>query len=114
MTRILIIVAGGATGAVLRYAVGGLLQRIGNGSFPIGTLGVNLAGCLLIGLCAGLFAGPYLIREEYRLFVMVGVLGAFTTFSTFGFETFSLFNEREYGMARLNVAQSNILGLTAA
>ena len=113
MTRLLIIAAGGATGAVLRYTVGGLLQRLGSGSFPVGTMGVNLIGCLLIGFCAGLFASPYLIREEYKLFVMVGVLGAFTTFSTFGLETFSLINGREYAFAALNVVLSNVLGLAA-
>ena len=113
MLRILLIAAGGAVGAVLRYGVTGVVQRAAGGSFPLGTLVANVSGCLCIGLLAGLFAGPYLVREEYRSFVLIGVLGAFTTFSTFGLETFNLVNEREYALAALNVLLSNVLGLAA-
>lgn len=113
MFRLLLIAAGGAVGAVLRYGVGGVVHRAGGGSFPVGTLTVNLIGCIVIGLLGGLFAGPHVIREEYRLFVMVGLLGAFTTFSTYGLETFGLINERQYALAALNVTLSNVIGLAA-
>jgi CrcB protein len=59
-------------------------------NFPFGTLSVNLLGCLAIGFLAAIFVGPVPLREEYRLGLVVGLLGGFTTFSAFGFETFLL------------------------
>jgi len=113
LLRIALIASGGAVGALLRYGVGGLVQRLGSGAFPIGTLAVNLTGCFLIGVLAATFAGPYMIRAEVRTFLMVGLLGAFTTFSTYGLETFGLINERQLSLAVLNVGLSNIVGLAA-
>jgi len=60
-----------------------------------------------------LFAGPFLLREEYRVMALVGVLGGFTTFSTFGWETLSLVNDGQYGRALLNVVATNALALVA-
>ena len=114
MLKLVMIAAGGGVGAVLRYAVAGWGQRLGDGVFPVGTLVVNVIGCLLIGVLGAAFAGPHLIREEYRLALMVGVLGSFTTFSTFGAETFALVNAGQLRLAMLNIMLSNGLGLSAA
>ena len=106
-----LIAAGGAVGSVLRYALQGLVQRGTTSGFPLGTLVVNLAGCLAIGFLMATFTGPKLIREEYRIGIIVGILGGFTTFSTFGWETFSLINDREFSFAALYVILSCGLGI---
>ena len=114
MIKLLWIAAGGGVGAVLRYLVAGWVQRLaGEGTFPAGTLAVNGIGCLVIGLLSAAWAGPHLIREEYRMAVLVGVLGGFTTFSTFGWETFALLNEGDWARAALNVLGSLTLALLA-
>ncbi len=111
--KLIMIMAGGSVGALLRYGVSGFAQKFTGGSFPLGTLVVNVIGCLLMGLAAALFAGPHLIREEYRMALLVGLLGAFTTFSTFGIETFSLANDGQFRLAAANILLSNGLGLGA-
>jgi len=74
---------------------------------------VNIIGCLLIGFLNKAFTGVLLVREEYRLALTVGMLGGFTTFSTFGWETFSLLNDKQYAHAAANVLLSVALGLAA-
>jgi len=113
MLKWILIAAGGGLGSVLRYAVQIGVSRIWDHAFPLGTLLVNLSGCVLIGLLAGLFYGSASLREEYRLALSVGVLGGFTTFSAFGLESFSLLNERRVTMALLYVAGSCVAGLLA-
>ncbi len=113
MLKVVMIAAGGAIGATLRYSVSGWGQKLVNGSFPMGTLLVNVIGCFLIGFVGALFAGPHLIREEYRVGLLVGVLGAFTTFSTFGWETFALANANQMRLAGANIVLSNGVGLLA-
>jgi len=113
VSKLLFIAMGGAVGAVARYLVAGWAQSLTPGVFPLGTLTVNVVGCLAIGFLATVFAGPLLVREEYRLALLVGVLGGFTTFSTFGLETLALLQDREWGQATLNVVLSNALGLFA-
>ena len=98
---------------MLRYWLAGWGQKLSAGVFPLGTLMVNLAGCLAIGFFATVLAGPLLVREEYRLALLVGLLGGFTTFSTFGYETLALLGDREWGPAALNLVLSNGLGLLA-
>ena len=110
--KLTLIALGGAAGALLRYAIGGWVQRFSD-TFPIGTLTVNVLGCLLIGLCGGIFARPHLVGPEYRAAILIGLLGSFTTFSTFGFETFELANERAFISAGLNVIMSVGCGLAA-
>jgi CrcB protein len=113
MLKWLLIAVGGAAGSILRYAVQGWVQRLSGGAFPLGTLVVNLSACFAIGLLAGFFAGPHLIREEYRIGLTVGVLGGYSTFSTFGLETFHLTNDGEFGLAALNMLASCGVGLAA-
>ena len=111
--KFLWIAAGGAAGAILRYLVGGWGQSLTRGEFPLGTLVVNVLGCFAIGVCAAVLVGPVLVREEFRFAVMIGLLGAFTTFSTFGLETYALASDGQRLLALLNVALSNVVGLVA-
>jgi CrcB protein len=113
MLKWTLIAVGGAFGSLLRYAVQGWGQRFSGGMFPVGTLVVNVSSCLAIGLLAGFFAGPQLVREEYRIGLTVGVLGGYSTFSTFGLETFNLGNDGEFGLAALNMLLSCGIGLAA-
>lgn len=114
MFRLSLIFLAGGCGCLMRYGVAGWVQRLGNGSFPIGTLAVNIVGCVVIGFLATLFTGPLLIREEYRLAILVGLLGGFTTFSSFGYETIMLTDNGQFGLAAANLLLSNGLGLAAA
>lgn len=111
--RLLAIAVGGGLGAVMRFSVSGFVQRLTDDAFPVGTLAVNVTGCLLIGFLGALFSGPALVRDEMRLFVLAGFLGGFTTFSTFGFETLSLLDDGEWARASANLVLSNGLGLLA-
>lgn len=113
MVKLLWIAAGGCLGAVFRYAVAGWVQRLANGSFPAGTLAVNVVGCFVIGVLGSALAGPYLVREEVRIGLLVGVLGAFTTFSTFGWETLALVGDGQIARAALYVILSNACSLAA-
>ncbi|MCW5775555.1 MAG: fluoride efflux transporter CrcB [Phycisphaeraceae bacterium] len=113
MIKIVLIFLGAGIGGVLRYGLAGWVQGVSGSSFPTGTLAVNAIGCLLVGFCAAAFAGPVLIREEYRLALIVGLLGGFTTFSTFGKETLALAADRQWLFVALNLLLSNGLGLLA-
>lgn len=113
MWKLLFIAIGGAAGSVLRYLLQGWVQRATPGTFPTGTFTVNLLGCLAIGFLAGYFSGPQLVREELRIGLTVGLLGGFTTFSTFGLETFSLANEGAMRLALLNLVFSCVCGVAA-
>jgi len=113
MWKWFLIATGGGLGSVLRYAIQGWVQRASGSEFPWGTLVVNLTACLAIGLLGGLFASPQLIREEYRIGLTIGILGGYSTFSTFGMETFNLANDREFALAALNVLASVVAGMIA-
>src|SRR4051794_21475976 len=73
----------------------------------------SMSSYALIGFLTALFTGPYLIRQQYRIGVTVGILSGFTTFSTVGLETFALANDREFSLASLNVSLSCGLGFVA-
>ncbi len=111
-TKLLLIAAGGAVGAVLRYLASGWAQNWTGGLLPAGTLTVNLVGCFVIGLLSAIFSAK-LVPAEYRLLILVGLIGSFTTFSTFGLETFHLLREREAFWALGNMLVSNAAGLAA-
>jgi CrcB protein len=95
MVAVLLVGAGGFIGSAARYAAGGLVHRFTGFTFPWGTVAVNIFGCFLIGLIAALSESRQMLTPEIRLLVMVGILGGFTTFSTFGFETFQLLRDGE-------------------
>jgi CrcB protein len=113
MFKVFLIFLGSGLGGILRYAIQGFVQRQADSSFPAGTLAVNVIGCAFIGFLAALFTGPLLIREEYRVGLTIGILGGFTTFSTFGLETFTLANAGQFWFAVLNVVLSCGLGILA-
>ncbi len=115
MYRYLAIGAGSALGGVARYwLTGALAARIGQ-TFPLGTLVVNVLGCAFIGFFAALTApdGRLLAGPSLRQFVMIGVCGGFTTFSTFGLETLNLAREGEWLKAGANALLSLVLCLIA-
>lgn len=109
---LLFIAVGGALGAMARYGLGTWVQERAGFGFPWGTLAVNVLGCLLIG-----FAVRYLetvrVSDELRAFIGIGVLGAFTTFSTFSYETVALLEEGAWGKAALYSLGSVVLGIGA-
>lgn len=111
MHKLALIFLGSGFGGVGRYLISGWAQRLAYDRFPFGTLTVNLVGCLLIGFLSAAFANRWLVREEYRIALIVGVLGGFTTFSAFGMETFALINDGQYARAAGNVLLSVGLGL---
>ena len=106
---------GGAIGSMARHAVNHLVHtRWLVTRFPVGTVAVNVSGCFIIGLLAGLVASDRMaLRLYWREFVFVGLLGGFTTFSTFGLDTFLLGRTHSVGYAGLNVAAQVIGGLAA-
>ncbi len=110
MVNAFFLVLGAVLGASGRYALAGWVSRAVEAPFPWGTLLVNLLGCLAIGLTWGL--GERLLwAPAFRVFLFVGVLGSFTTFSTFGLETLHLLRAAEYGRALGYVLGSNLGGL---
>ena len=112
MADIFILGLGGFLGAILRYWLSGLGQNLANTlNFPFGTLLVNLLGCLFIGLFSGLAEMRGLLDPQQRLFLLTGLLGALTTFSTFGLETLSLFEYGQSVAAILNILANVVLGL---
>ncbi len=112
MTKFILVALGGGLGALCRFAVASVSARP-QGELPIATIAVNVVGCLLIGFLGTLFTTPPLVRDELRFFVLVGLLGGFTTFSTYGYETFSLLEAQRFATAAANVVASNVLGLLA-
>ncbi len=114
MLKFVIIGLGGCVGAILRYLVAGGVHTLAKTeSFPVGTMTVNVAGCLLIGIGGGLMENRQFFSPELRAFLFVGILGSFTTFSTFGLETFNLAKEGQWLASLGNVGISLILGLAA-
>lgn len=113
MLKYLVIGAGGFAGAIARYAVAVWIgQRWGQG-FPLGTFVINVSGSFLIGLLMCLMTEKLMVNPQWRLFLIVGFLGAYTTFSTFEYETGELIRDREWMFAMLNVAGSVIAGFIA-
>ncbi|MBU1043042.1 MAG: fluoride efflux transporter CrcB [Candidatus Omnitrophica bacterium] len=110
MIKFFYIGIGGATGALLRYWISGFIQRFFNGGFPWGTLSVNLIGALIIGFLWGAFESV-IVSQNIKLFCFIGVLGSFTTFSTFSIENFHLLRDGEYNFFAINVLASFILGM---
>lgn len=108
----LYIFVGAGLGGVLRYLMAtGVQQLTGGWVFPIGTCCVNMLGCLLIGFLAQLSEARGLFQNDAKLFLFVGLLGGYTTFSSFGYETIQLLRDGEYLLAALNAVGQVVLGL---
>ncbi len=108
--NIVAVAIGGAAGSLVRYLISSFVSESIAARFPFGTFVVNMIGCLLIGLAAGYFLKRPEIPIYYRLFVITGLLGGLTTFSTFGFETFNLLLDSPW-MGIVNILLSVCAGL---
>ena len=103
MDKILLAGFGGFIGSALRYWMSVMVYRSLGQDFPYGTLLVNLVGCLLIGLMMSLFEHRFVVSPNVRILLSIGVLGGFTTFSSFSYETISLVREGSYYLGMINV-----------
>ncbi|HEY3266727.1 MAG TPA: fluoride efflux transporter CrcB [Armatimonadota bacterium] len=114
LKRMLVVGAGGFIGANARYWLGGWVQQRFGPAFPYGTFVINVTGCFILGLFATL-ALSLALRDEWRLFVAIGFVGAYTTFSTFEYETLRMVAEgARWREAMLNIAASVAFGFAAA
>jgi CrcB protein len=114
LTNILLVGLGGFIGSVLRYLLGGYVQQSTRSiDFPFGTLAVNLIGCFVIGFLGQLAEGRGMFTSGSRTFVFIGILGGFTTFSSFGNETLNLARDGQMLNALANVGSNVVLGLFA-
>ena len=114
MRNLLFVGIGGFAGAILRYLVSGYVQDLSRRvDFPYGTLAVNVTGCFLLGALSQMVALQWDIAAEIRLMLMVGLLGAFTTYSTFGNETLTLIQDQRLFLALMNIGTHLFLGLLA-
>lgn len=114
MEHILSIGIGGAIGAVLRYCMGNILTKALGSSFPYGTFCINIIGCFFMGLLMTIIVDKGLLSPTWRLFLCVGLLGGFTTFSSFSYETLTLLQEGNLLFALLYAGGSVCLGILAA
>jgi len=113
MINLLAVGTGGFVGAVARYLLSSLVHRALSAAFPYGTLVVNVVGCLAIGALMYFVEDRGTLGPGARLFLGIGILGGFTTFSSFSHETIELVARGQTGLAALNVAGSVVLGLGA-
>ncbi len=113
MINYLIVGAGGFAGAVFRYFLSAWIGQRWGRSFPLGTFVINISGSFLIGLLMTLMTVKLMVNPQWRLLLIVGFLGAYTTFSTFEYETGGLLNDGEWILAALNVLLSVVLGFAA-
>jgi CrcB protein len=111
--RVLLVAASGASGAAMRYLVGIVALRV-NPDGALGTLIVNLLGCFCFGLVSQLEVGVSWLTPQLRLMILTGFLGAFTTFSTYSFDTIQLLETRGWGPALTYILTQNILGIGLA
>ena len=111
MGKLLLIGLAGFIGTLSRYWLPGVVARRYGETFPMGTLVVNLVGCFLVGLLFYLLQERFLVNQTVRTVILIGFLGGFTTFSSFGLQTFTLLQDGEFGLAALNILGANLIGL---
>ena len=111
MSRLLLIGLAGFVGTLGRYWLSDMVARRYGETFPWGTLAVNLIGCFLAGLLLYVLTERFVLNPTLRMVVFIGLLGGFTTFSSFGLQTFTLLQEHQFGLATLNLIASNFIGL---
>ena len=114
MLKIILVLLGGAIGTGFRYGLSSLVySRIENPTFPYANLIINVSGSFAIGVLAELFNDRVLVSPAIRAALLTGLLGGYTTFSSFSYETFSLIRDGEWTQAALNAVGSVLLGLIA-
>jgi len=113
LDRYLMVLLGGGAGALARYVLGSAVSARVGGRFPLGTLIINVSGSFLIGLLMTLFTERLQVHPNWRLLLVVGVLGGYTTFSSFEYETFAAVREGSRWIGLLNVVGSVGLGYIA-
>ena len=113
MAHVLIVGIGGFIGSILRYWIGGVVHRWVQDAFPAETLVVNVLGCFVLGGVMYLVEYREYFGTETRLFVTIGILGGFTTFSTFGYETFALLRDSEHLQALASISANVLVGTAA-
>lgn len=113
LSKLFFIAAAGALGTLARYGLAGAVQNAAGTMFPWGTAAVNLAGCLLFGLIVAVVEDRFAVSGETRMILLTGFLGAFTTFSTFVFETEQLLEGSQWAFAAGNLALQNVVGVAA-
>ena len=113
MKSYLVAFLGGGIGASARYWLSGAVYRLLSPDFPYGNLVVNVLGCFLIGFVMALFDDRFVVAPSLRIFLTIGILGGFTTFSSFSYETISLLRDRELFLGIVNVIATVFLCLAA-
>ncbi len=113
MQKIVLLAIMGAVGTLARYFLQGWVQKLLGPNFPWGTLVVNLCGCFMFGIIWALAEEQFVLGPQVRLILLVGFMGAFTTFSSFIFESGELLRDTEWGLAALNLLAENGLGLVS-
>ncbi len=113
MQQLLAVGLGGFIGAIARYAMSGIVYRYWGTGFPYGTFAVNILGCFILGFFAMLSEERTVLHPLTRNLIAVGLLGSFTTFSTFSYETLMLVRDGSLLSAGVNIAASLLLGLLA-
>ncbi|HOZ48600.1 MAG TPA: CrcB family protein [Candidatus Hydrogenedentes bacterium] len=111
--KVVYLALAGAAGTFSRYALSTLVQRAAGGAFPWGTLAVNVLGCFLVGLFWTLTEHRFTVSNETRTIVLIGFMGAFTTFSAFVYETGQLFRDVGWFHAAGNMVLQNLIGVAA-
>ena len=111
MYHVFLVGLGGCIGSILRFGLTGLIHRWTESEFPFGTLAVNLIGCLVAGAVWSIIEHRTWLDPDVRVFLTVGILGGFTTFSAFSHETFVLLRDGRHLWAFVNITASVLLGL---
>lgn len=113
MLKLLIIGAGGFIGAILRYEISGWVHKLFGSRFPYGTLSVNVLGSFILGFFLVFADSKLILSDMYKQFIAIGILGAFTTFSTFSYETIALLQINLWKQAFINIILNVFVGLFA-
>ena len=106
-----VVALGGAIGSAARYLLSSLMLHVSAGQFPLGTFVVNVIGCGVFGALAGAASGRLSLTPEVRLFLFTGILGGFTTFSSYAFESVVLIRDGQFLAASINIAGQVVIGL---
>ncbi|MEO8258650.1 MAG: fluoride efflux transporter CrcB [Acidobacteriota bacterium] len=109
--NLLLVAIGGALGSAARYLLSTFVLRLSGTLFPLGTFVVNLVGCVVFGAVVGAAQQRFVLAPEARAFLLVGVLGGFTTFSAYIFETVVLLRDGQLAAAAINIVAQVVLGL---